>query len=379
MKISILNHFKDQFGLPQIYVKSPGRANIIGEHTDYNQGLVLPFAVKQCIHLYLKRTNNQKLRVSAIDLNEKEEIEISDLSFCKKGWIRYFINALVALGLDHFSGIDVVFGGNLPQGCGVSSSSAITCGFLAGVNTLFSLDKNIDELIDLASQAENGIGLKGGIMDQTSIFKGEVGHALKIDFLDHSIEKIPLPLSDFQFYLFNSGQKHDLVETEYNDRRETCESALKELALNNPNIQSLRDVTKDDLDTSNLDSKSKKRVLHVIQENERVIQATQFLKGGTMFELGKLLTESHKSLSNNYEVSTVEIDYLVQRSLQVSNILGGRIMGGGFGGSAIHLVQGKLDEKDIHQLKLDYTHETGLDMEVYEIEASSGLRVVELD
>lgn len=375
LKNRILEQFKNKFGSPVIYVKSPGRANIIGEHTDYNDGLVLPFAIKQSIYFYLRSNNSGVLRAYASDLDESLEISIKDISFQKKGWFRYLVNSLVAIGFDNSNGIDVVFGGNLPQGGGVSSSSALTCGFLAGVNAIFKLDYSIDQLIRLASQAENGIGLNGGIMDQTVIFKGKEGNALLIDFLDFSVTNFKMPGDEYNFYLFNSGQKHNLVDTKYNVRRATCENALKFLQTKRSTINSFRDITREDIDTFLKDEIAKKRCIHVLEENNRVLAVAQILKENTYEKLGPILLDSHRSLSYNYEVSTREVDYLVGRSQQISNVLGSRIMGGGFGGCTINFVKGKLDINEIEMLKSDYKSETGFDLTVEEIYASNGIKV----
>jgi len=231
----------------------------------------------------------------------------------------------------------------------------------------------VDQLINLASQAENGIGLNGGIMDQTAIFKGRQGYALKIDFLDFSIEEVAMPDDAYSFYLFNSGQKHNLVDTEYNKRRATCEKALSIIQSGRKNVETLRDISRQDVDNYLDDDITKKRCIHVIEENERVVSAIQMLKEKKYDSLGFLLLESHKSLSQNYEVSTPEIDYLVERSQEILNVLGSRIMGGGFGGCTINFVKGKLEDEVIDKLKKDYKQQTELDLDVYEIHPSDGI------
>jgi galactokinase len=378
MNISILDLYNSKFENPQIYVKSPGRANIIGEHTDYNNGLVMPFAIEQSIHMYLGKNQQGLLRIIAHDLEESIEIDLSQLAYQNSGWKRYFINALVALEFNESEGLDVVFGGNLPQGGGVSSSSAITCGFLAGVNSLFGFNLNLDEMINLASQAENGIGLNGGIMDQTAIFKGKKDCALMIDFLDFSTKEIEMPPAEFTFYLFNSGQKHNLVETEYNRRRATCENALKTMQQANSKIHSLRDVTHQDIGSYLSNETSMKRCIHVIDENKRAESAAHILKDQQYEQLGQILLDSHHSLANNYEVSTAEIDYLVERSQSIPNMLGSRIMGGGFGGCTINFLKGKLDDIESDKLKFDYKEKTGFDLKIIEITANNGVEVVNL-
>ena len=375
MKNRILNQYNTRFENPQIYVKSPGRVNIIGEHTDYNHGLSLPFAIEQSIDMVLGVNEMNLLRVYASDLDEYSEIDIHNLNFETEGWHRYFNNVLVALSRRAYQGIDVVFGGNLPSGGGVSSSSAITCGFLAGTNLIFDLKLSIDTLIDMASQAENGIGLQGGILDQTAIFKGIKDKAIKIDFLDFSIEEYHLPPKpDFHFYLFNSGQKHDLVTSGYNNRRATCETALDRIKNHNAQVDTFRDVSHSDINTWLTDPIEKLRCIHVIEENERVIQATHLLVTKEYELLGEILNASHESLSKKYEISTPEIDYLVEISQSTPSILGSRIMGGGFGGCTINFTNAELTEKEIATLRFDYKNETGLELSIVKVEAHDGIR-----
>lgn len=378
MKDKILAAYKKRFGDPQIYVKSPGRANIIGEHTDYNHGLVLPFAIEQSISMAIGENNLRKLRLIALDLGEEFELDLIDISFRKDGWSRYFINSLMALGHNVADGIDVVFGGNLPQGGGVSSSSALACGFIAGVNQLFDYEHGIDNLVSLASQAENGIGLNGGTMDQTAILKGKKGMALMIDFLDSSVTEISLPNDDYRFYLFNSGQKHNLVDTEYNKRRAICDSAVRQVRAIDPRVETLRQITPFHIDNIIDGETAKKRVTHVLEENERVQAAVAALSEGDYESLGSLLNQSHQSLSQNYEVSTPEIDFLVKSSRKIDNLLGARIMGGGFGGCTINLVKGELACADIEKLKSMYQAETTYELTVIEVKASDGVIVEKL-
>ena len=373
MKNKVLSVFESKFGNPQRYVKSPGRANIIGEHTDYNHGLVFPFAIEQYVGIALGENKLKKLRLVALDLGEEFELDLIDVSYSNDGWSRYFINALVAMGHNTADGIDVVFGGNLPQGGGVSSSSAITCGFIAGVNSLFDYEHSIDYMIHLASQAENGIGLNGGTMDQTAIFKGEEGKAMMIDFQDFSVTKYTLPSQGYKFYLFNSGQKHNLVDTEYNIRRATCDSAVRQVHAIDPRVETLRQMTASHIMNIVDGETAKKRCIHVIEENARVQSAATVLSGGNIEDLGPLMNQSHRSLSQNFEVSTPEIDYLVNQSIKINNILGARIMGGGFGGCTINLVKGELQDSNIEKLKENYKCKTGFDIDIIEVKPSDGV------
>ncbi|MEM9545982.1 MAG: galactokinase [Bacteroidota bacterium] len=378
MKNKILEHFQTRFDSPKFLVKAPGRANIIGEHTDYNHGLALPFAIDQHIVMVFGENSLGRLRIFAADIDAYEEIEITNLAYQSEGWTRYFINSLLAAELNDCNGMDIVFGGNLPQGAGISSSSAIACGFLTGINAFYNLDHNSDKVIDLASQAENGIGLNGGIMDQTCIVKGRKDKALRIDFRDTSVKHFEMPDNRFSFYLFNSGQKHDLVETGYNQRRATCEQALKTIQSIRPRVKTLRDVTLEDINTILKDHVAQRRCLHVLEENLRVESTCQVLLKKDYHTLGAILLESHKSLSKLYEISTPEIDYLVERSQQIPAILGSRIMGGGFGGCTINFVKGELHPEELERLKQDYEEKCGFELQIHKVSAGDGVRVLEL-
>jgi len=373
----LLTKFEFSEKPPEILVKSPGRANIIGEHTDYNQGLVLPFAIDQAIYFFISANRSNTLKIYAADLDEYKEIELENLSYQVTGWSRYFINAMLSLGEYENFGMDIVFGGDLPSGGGISSSSALSCGFLSGVNHLFGLELSMHRIISLASEAENGIGLNGGLMDQTVICKGINDHALKIDFLTDEEEQIPIDLGTHTFYLFNSGQKHELVDSAYNQRRETCKVALEILNESFPSIKSYRDV--ESVETLKiLKGDNYKRALHVFHENKRVGQAIESIKNKDFVQLGKLINESHVSLSKLYEVSTQEIDALVEISNQHEGNLGARIMGGGFGGCTINLYDKPLEDKAMEEILDEYREVTGLEGSIFKVEPSDGVKVIYL-
>ena len=271
-------------------------------------------------------------------------------------------------------GIDIVFGGDLPSGAGISSSSAITCGFIVLVNHLFDFQLCDEEIISLASQAENGIGLQGGQMDQTTIVKGRQDHALLLDFLSKSIQEINLDLGNHHFYIFDSGQKHNLVNTAYNTRRNTCESAIEKLKTEDPSISTFRNVKKEHLASKSLSIIERNRCEHIVNENDRVLKTVSAFKEGNISDIGSLLFQSHSSLSDLYEVSTDEIDYLISLCKSHSKILGARIMGGGFGGSTINLVNGLLTENEICVLQQSYKNKTGLQLDVIKVTPSDGIR-----
>lgn len=359
-----------------LLIMAPGRANIIGEHTDYNKGLALPFAINKYVTIAISTNSVRTLDITAHDIDDTYVSEIANLQYQSKGWARYFTNVLVALNLDLNHGLNVSFGGNLPIGIGVSSSSAITCGFVYGLNHLLKLSLSTDQQIEIASKAENGIGLNGGKMDQIAIYKSKKNSAIYINFGQNTQSEVPLDLDNHSFYLIESGQRHSLVETKYNERRSTCESAFKKLKKELPQITTFADVSNTDILNLIADVTTKNRCLHVVNEFKRVEAAKKSILKKDFATLGRLMTDTHYSLSQLYEVSTPEIDWLVEHTLKSENIMGSRIMGGGFGGCTINLCRGTISETDKIQLTNSYKKSTGLDLKLHMIVPSEGISTI---
>ncbi len=376
MENKILYRLKDihrkKYGPHQIVIKAPGRVNIIGEHTDYNHGLVLPFAVDQSIFMVASPNTDSVIRVTAVDIGKEGSISFKKPDLGQSGWMRFFAHAIKVTGIESSTGLNLVFGGDLPIGMGMSSSSSLTCGFIYLLNELFDLNLCADQIIKLSSKAENMTGLEGGMMDQTTIVKGRKGHALLIDFLDKTIDFLALDMKDHCFYILDSGQKHELVDTQYNQRRQACESGLSILQKKH-GIKTLRHANAEMITDSILDHVTKDRCLHVVQENERVKSAVKCIKNGDISHLGPLLNKTHQSLSILYQVSTPEIDFLVKAVTDLPNVLGARIMGGGFGGSVICLVKGNISNSEADHIYRLYIEHTGLKVKVLPVHAGNGV------
>jgi len=270
-------------------------------------------------------------------------------------------------------GVDIVFASDIPIGAGVSSSSAICCGFIFLLNGLFELKIPLDQQIAIASEAEQGMGLKGGIMDQYSILKGKEGQALLIDCEVNKHQEIPLNLKDHSFVLVNSSVKHNLIDSDYNDRRSEVEEGLAIVKKEKPN-KTFRTLNTNDLKPS---AKNYKRLCHVVNEISRVKEAVDFIENQNYEKLGKLLKASHLSLKDDYEVSCEEVDFLVSEINSYDGVLGSRMMGGGFGGSIITLVDKTFNRQNWNKLSDKYYNSYSLKPEVLEIESSNGVTLIE--
>lgn len=374
MKEIILKTFTEKFGSPGTAIFAPGRANIIGEHTDYNEGFVLPFAIGQGVWFYAKSNEKSHFNILAYDTNE-EAVLTQDNSALKYGWEKYFRQVLTALSGYNITGADIVFGGNLSIGAGISSSSAITCGFVALLNQLNDLHLNADELVNKSVEAERGYGVRGGIMDQYSIFNGKKDKAILIDCRTNSHQYVDIEMGEHQFYLINTNVKHNLIHTDYNNRRAECEQAVSLLNQNYHEINALRDLTITDLPKISmmLDDLLFNRVSFVVQENRRVMQTIQALADKNYEAIGELLYASHDGLAQMYQVSCEELDWLVNYTFDDEQFLGARMMGGGFGGCTINLTTGILDHNTVSDIEKKYKDRFGIKPDIIRVHCEDGI------
>ncbi len=346
IKITI-DTFTNTFGIgPQGVWKAPGRINLIGEHTDYNQGLVLPFAIEQSCYALIAPRKDSLVRVSSIRSSHKPitvesphnfDLETLTASTCRtwlafpKG-ICYFLSKK---GMN--TGADIAVLGQVPIGSGLSSSAALACAIALGLNEIYSLGLTKMELVQLVSKAENIFaGVPAGIMDPAASLLAVKDHLLFLDTDSECYEQVPFLYSsqDTQLILIDTNDRHRLSESGYALRRQQCKLACEQLG-----VKSLREITFDDLDStlSKLDDPLlRKRVAHVVTENQRVISALDAVRSNNYLTLGSILTQGHMSLKNYYEVSTQRLDLAVDTAI-ASGALGARMTGGGFGGSVLAL------------------------------------------
>ncbi|MBK8348944.1 MAG: galactokinase [Saprospiraceae bacterium] len=376
MNHSVYKSFFEQYGIPDASVFAPGRANIIGEHTDYNDGFVMPFAIGQGVWFFANDNTSENLCITAFDTGEYTIIENKSTDEkVRFGWEKYFRQVLAVLDLHHIKGANIVFGGNLPIGAGVSSSSAITCGFVALLNQLNQWGMNADNMVDTSVKAERGYGVRGGIMDQYTIINGIKNKAILLDCQTNTHEYIDLNMGKYHFCLINTNVKHNLIQTDYNQRRAECEHAVRLLDKHYRNIKSIRDIGMEDLPLIRnlLDDTLFNRVSFVVQENNRVLHARNAILHGNYPKLGELLYESHDGLSQMYHVSCEELDWLVDYSLEADEIAGARMMGGGFGGCTINLINGQLHKETIHSLTSDYEKKFNIKPDIIAVSCEDGI------
>lgn len=336
---------KEIFGEdPELIVFAPGRVNIIGEHTDYNDGYVLPMAINMGITLAISKIPGSKvIAVYSVDYDKKMVSLYGDLTRSQQNWLNYpvgVVKGLLNRGFQ-FEGIRITFTGNIPQGAGLSSSAAIEIAVAYGIQQLYNLDIKGPDLAKICQKAEHDVvGVRCGIMDQYISRMAKKDTALFIDCRTLDYELIPLKLGSIKLVITNSNVPHKLSQSKYNERVGECQEAVK-IFESSGDFKALRDITMEFFDEhkSQLPEIIQKRAFHVISENQRVLQAKEYLKANDLRNLGKLLIESHKSLKENYEVSSKELDWLVENSIKIPGCLGARMTGAGFGGCTIALFE----------------------------------------
>ncbi|MFV9550209.1 galactokinase [Algibacter sp. PT7-4] len=369
--------FKTQFKTKPLLVFSPGRINLIGEHTDYNEGFVFPAAINKGIALAINKTNSSTTTVFALNMNETYTFNIKNITPIENGGWRNYILGVIAelqkLG-KHIGNFNGVFAGNIPSGAGLSSSAALENSFVFALNNLFDLKLSKNDMILISQKAEhNFAGVKCGIMDQYASMFGIKNSALLLDC--RSLESIPhkIDLKNHALMLINSNVKHDLSESAYNDRREVCEKVSNLL-----NIKALRDASKEDLINikNNISDDDYQKALYVINENNRVKQFSEAIKNDDIKTLGNLLYQSHEGLSKNYKVSCTELDFLVDLSKENPHVIGSRMMGGGFGGCTINIVEKDKLKNFKKEVSKKFKKVFNKNCSVYNVKLSQGTQVV---
>jgi galactokinase len=372
-------HFARVFGAPpEVLVRSPGRVNLIGEHTDYNDGWVFPAALDLGTALAVRRRNDGVLRTIAPRLNGEDETHVDDLR-PRNGpeWTR-FVRGVTALLREigcPIAGADLLIDGDLPLGAGLSSSASLELGVAAALMTLASYPIDRTALARLGQRVENEIvGVQSGIMDQLAVACGVAGHALLIDCRTFASEPVPLP-PEVRMLVLDSAVPRTLAGSAYNQRRAECESALHKLQRVHPDLKALRDVSADVLaaEGARLDPIELRRARHVVTENARVQNSVAALRAGDVARFGQLMIESHASLRDDYAVSGSELDMLVTVALETPGVLGARLTGAGFGGCAVALVRAAQAEIAAERCAAQYQQASGRIGTVYICAPSDGV------
>lgn len=365
---------------PSHIIQAPGRVNLIGEHTDYNDGFVLPCAIDyQTVVAAAKRDDNI-VRVVSVDYgNELDEFDISqEITFQQdKMWpnyIRGVVKCLIERGYE-FSGADISVSGNVPQGAGLSSSAALEVVIGQTFKVLYNLEISQAEIALNGQQAENEfVGCNCGIMDQMISAEGKENHAMLLDCRSLETQAVSMP-ENMSVVIINSNKKRGLVDSEYNTRRKQCEEAARIFG-----VKALRDVTIEQFNTKacELDELVAKRARHVISENDRTVEAAEALRNHDMKRIGELMVQSHASMRDDFEITVKEIDTLVEIVKQVIGEQGGvRMTGGGFGGCIVAVMPPELVEPVNAAVAAQYEAATGLKESIYVCQAKNGAGVVE--
>ncbi len=384
--VEIKSIFEKLFGAggELICGRAPGRVNLIGEHTDYNDGFVFPMAIDFEIRLAARKREDAKVMIYSVDYDQMVEVSLTEPLEYKKenkgcNYPLAVIWALTQKGVK-LPGMEIIFYGNIPQGAGLSSSAAIEVATAKVVQELTGFPMEPATLAQLCQFAENEfIGAKCGIMDQFISMMGRKGDALFLDCRSLNYQHIPLHLGGYLILICQSGVKHSLVDSEYNIRRQQCEEGVRILAAQFKEITALRDARLEHLEICRpeMDPVVYRRSHHVITENKRVRESINALRRDDLTKFGELMNASHDSLRDDYEVSCEEVDLLVSLARQVPGVLGSRITGGGFGGCTVNLLAADKVKEFIESVGENYQQQTGIQPEFYVSSPANGAEVLD--
>jgi galactokinase len=372
MKEKIKELFKQRFNAEGNFYASAGRINLIGEHTDYNGGFVFPGAIDKCIMAEIKPNGTDKVRIFSVDIDAYVEFGLREEDAPKEQWARYIFGVCREIQKrgGTVKGFDAVFAGDIPLGAGLSSSAALESCFVYALNDLFN-DNKIDkfELAKIGQSTEhNYCGVNCGIMDQFASVFGKKDCLIRLDCRSMEFEYYPFNPKGYKVVLVDSQVKHELVDSPYNKRRESCERVAKTLG-----VETLRDAEMSDLEKvkNQISEEDYKRAEYVIGEKQRVLDVCDALKKGDYETVGKRMYETHAGMSKLYEVSCVELDFLNDIAKECG-VTGSRIMGGGFGGCTINLVKEGLYDNFIKTVKAKFAAKYGHEPKIYDVVISDG-------
>lgn len=344
MKLTLIQSFRLHFEAEPLVVFAPGRINLIGEHTDYQEGFVFPAAISQGIWVAIAKNNQEVCRAYSLDFDQEFSFELGSMSPKKGHWATYIMGVCTLLQQAGYplANFDLVLGGDIPTGAGVSSSAALSVAVGLGLSEAFSFHIPKKNLALYAQKAEHLFaGVNCGIMDPYTSAFGVQNHALLLDCRTVTHQEIPVHLGEYSLLLVNSKVSHSLANSAYNQRRAACEESVVILQKTFPEIRTLRDLKESDLLSVKqlLPEVHFSKAKHVITECARVHEAAEALQSGNLLTVGKLLQASHESLRDDFEVSCPELDFLAQQAESTTGVLGARMMGGGFGGCLLTLLK----------------------------------------
>lgn len=371
--------FQDAFGShPQYICFSPGRINIIGEHIDYNDGFVLPAAIDKYICMVISESDDMNCSIVAGDISDRYDFSLTEKVVpSEKMWANYFLGVVAQLQEKRLPirGFRMAFTSNIPMGAGLSSSAAVECGLAYSLNEMFGLAIDKEDLALIGQKAEHTfVGVMCGIMDQFASVFGKKENVIKLDCNTLEYEYHPAHFKGYKLLLLDSQVKHELQESEYNARRQQVEDGLAIIRAAFPQVKTFRDVTEEQVLAcrEKLGETIFKRCLYVVYEMQRVDEAVKALDASDIRKLGELMYETHDGLSNEYEVSCAETDFLVNAVRNDERVAGARMMGGGFGGCTLNIVEEGHVEDVITKVSEAYQKEFNISLKAYLAQISDG-------
>lgn len=367
---------------PELIIESPGRINLIGEHTDYNMGYVLPTAIDKKITFRFKKNGSQNsCNLYSVDFDKSLAVDLRKISHSKVVWENYILGVLneIIQRTDQLRGFDCILESTVPTGSGVSSSAALECGLAFGLNELFELGLSKSAIVELSQKAEHTyVGTQCGIMDQFASVMSKEDHVILLDCKTLGYEYIPIHLAPYKIILLNTNVSHNLASSEYNTRKKECEEGMAIMQKKFPDIKTLRDANIKVLQAlkGDMNDTVYNRCQFIIEENDRVLSMVEALKASDLELVGKILYEGHAGLSELYEISCPESDFLVKFSKGIPGVLGARQMGGGFGGCTLNLVHEDVVDDYISAISTVYYEEFVLRLSFFEGFPSKGTSVI---
>ncbi|MDD3723248.1 MAG: galactokinase [Lutibacter sp.] len=361
-----------------VNIESPGRINIIGEHTDYNNGFVLPTAIDKKIRFKFKKNDTvNHCNVYSKNFEAGFAINLTHIEKSKNQWENYILGVLFEIQklTKKVQGFDCVLESDIPIGSGISSSAALECGIALGLNELFELELSKKTIVELSQRAEHHfVGTKCGIMDQFASVMSVKGHVILLDCQSLEYEYVPIKIEPYKILLLNSNVTHSLASSEYNTRRKECETGVAIIKQKYSGVNSLRDVSELMLKEFKtvMPPKVFNRCTYVIEEKIRVLEAVKALKNDQLSVLGNLMYETHNGLKNLYEVSCNELDFLVNFSKKYKEVIGARMMGGGFGGCTINIIHSEKIEEFVLDVSQAYFNKFNKKLTTFEAMPSEG-------
>ena len=367
-------------GATPLMVRSPGRVNLIGEHTDYNQGFVLPAAIDKAIYLAIGPRRDNEIHLFSVDLDQSFICTLDLPEPPPEHWPNYLLGVVQQFQQAGRSpgGFNCVFAGDIPLGSGMSSSAALECATAFGLNELFHLHFDPLTMVRLSQRAENVfVGVQCGIMDQFASMFGRRDHVIRLDCQSLEYAWFPFNLEGIRIVLLDTNVKHSLASTEYNTRRQQCEAGVRLIRVHHPEVTSLRDATLELLDryVKPVDELVWRRCSFIVGENARLLAATEDLLNGDLRAFGAKMFETHDGLSHDYEVSCPELDFLVDQVRDDDDVIGARMMGGGFGGCTINLLREEAIDNLVARITPVYRAAMNKQMKVYVAQIEDGTSI----